>query len=226
MSKSESFARHQASAEGIGVGKLIEGDAERDAIHIAVAPSLAGEKLYPGQHVGPNTDGRFYSTGVKKIGIVDPFLTGVVFPEQSFWVFLYPGTITSLRHMWTHPAYFEESGGLDVTQDESGQGIPGFAAALEAVVEVLPGSIRKKNKPADPKAAAQEFMEDFARTHGMYSAASAIDYGRRYLVDGDYMNVGEMESWYVDDDYWDAFEILTGEKVDPDQRGSFFSCSC
>lgn len=220
MSKSESFARHQASAEGIGVGKLVEGDAERDAIHIAVAPSLAGEKLYPGQHVGPNTDGRFYSTGVKSIGIVDPFLTGVVFPEQCFYVFLYPGTITSLRHMWTHPAYQGESG--VVVQPLLTNAVETLAEALDAA---LSPSIRKKGKP-DPKQAARDFMEDFAYTHGMSSAESALAYGRRYLEEGDYMNVGEMESWYVDDDYWEAYEVLTGEKVDPDRRGSFFSCSC
>jgi len=76
----------------------------RDAIHIAIAPVTASGELRPGQHVGPLPDGRF---GVveKPIGIVDPFLPGPVQDGQPFWLCLYPYTITSLRHVWTHPEF-------------------------------------------------------------------------------------------------------------------------
>jgi hypothetical protein len=76
----------------------------RDAIHIAIAPVTAAGELRPGQHVGPLPDGRF-GVADKPIGIVDPFLPGPVRDGQPFWLCLYPYTITSLRHVWTHPSF-------------------------------------------------------------------------------------------------------------------------
>jgi hypothetical protein len=88
----------------LGIGKLITSDAHRDAIHVAVAPVTAAQELQPGQHVGLRGDGRALATE-HPIGIVDPFLHERVPEGQRFWLFLYPGTITSLRHVWTHPAF-------------------------------------------------------------------------------------------------------------------------
>ena len=88
------------------LGKIIEGEAFRDAVHIAVAPVVAGEPLIPGEHVGQLPDGTFGTKAEKKIGIVDPFLMeDVVNKGQQFYLCLYPQTITSLRHVWTHPAF-------------------------------------------------------------------------------------------------------------------------
>lgn len=87
------------------IGDLITGEAKRDAIHIAVWPATSPERLSPGEHVGlllargADVVGRTSRT----IGIVDPFLKGAVFPGERFFVFLYPQTITTLRHDWTHP---------------------------------------------------------------------------------------------------------------------------
>lgn len=86
------------------VGNLIDtNDARRDAIHVAVAPVEAAEDLLPGQHVGL-VAGRA-SAEAESIGVVDPFLTSPVLKGQRFWLFLYPNTVTSLRHVWTHPAF-------------------------------------------------------------------------------------------------------------------------
>ena len=85
------------------LGELPPVDAEKDAVHVAVAPVIAGEKLYPGQHI-ILVGGKAKATQTG-IGIVDPYLTTPVNEDQPFWLFLYPNTITSLRHDWSHPAF-------------------------------------------------------------------------------------------------------------------------
>jgi hypothetical protein len=94
--------------EGPQLGQLIlDGERRRDAIHIALAPVTAAERLTPGQHVGLVQEGNVELVGPcsHNIGIVDPFLTEDIESGQRFWLVLYPGTITGLRHLWTHPAF-------------------------------------------------------------------------------------------------------------------------
>lgn len=98
----------------VPIGKLVDETAQRDAIHIAIAPVIAAEKLSPGQHigfVGDSTERVAYHEVHNKgkyIGIVDPFLTTLVFPDDRFLMFLYPNTVTGMRHHWSHPAFSEQ----------------------------------------------------------------------------------------------------------------------
>lgn len=98
-------------SEGPKVGRLIpQGENPgRDAIHVAVAPVFAGMLLEPGQHVCINpSDYTAWTSPPSKgvmVGIVDPYLKGPVKRGERFWLFLYPNTITSLRHVWTHPMF-------------------------------------------------------------------------------------------------------------------------
>ncbi len=93
------------------VGKLISDDEQRrDCIHVAICPVIAGEEIYPGDHVGFLNGSRDVVIGenhidVVLIGIVDPYLKRPVNRGDRFWLFLYPGTVTSIRHLWTHPAF-------------------------------------------------------------------------------------------------------------------------
>ena len=87
------------------IGTLLDGTEARDAVHIAVLPVIAGEALACAEPV------RVYDGVAKRaqpgetaLGLVDPYLREGVKVGMRCYVFLYPGTITSLRHEWTHPA--------------------------------------------------------------------------------------------------------------------------
>lgn len=93
------------------IGHLIEGFAERDAIHVPVIPLVAGERLYRSSRFrlfSGSRDVALSATyiGAKAIGIVDPFLWGLfVEKDERFWGFLFPGTLVGIRHHWSHPDF-------------------------------------------------------------------------------------------------------------------------
>lgn len=91
------------------IGEQPEIDARRDAVHIAVAPVIAGVPLDPGDHVWLGDNSAAYKDYGQKtdatVGVVDPFCNRVVMKGERFWLFLYPNTITNLRHVWSHPAF-------------------------------------------------------------------------------------------------------------------------
>ena len=93
------------------LGKLIDTTAQRDAIHIAIAPVVATERLAPGQHIGfaePGSVEKVHGVG-PYIGIVDPFLKGAVMPGERFYMCLYQQTVTGMRHEWSHPEFTSPS---------------------------------------------------------------------------------------------------------------------
>ncbi len=90
------------------LGQLAPESAGRDAIHVAVVPIVAGGKLLPGDAVRIEPDGRGVWAGDandRGVGVADPFFHGTIWKGDRFWLVLYPGTITGLRHVWSHPAF-------------------------------------------------------------------------------------------------------------------------
>lgn len=89
------------------LGELITNNEKRDAIHIAVYPVTAFERLKPGHHVRfaypGNTEVVRMCHHESAIGIIDPFLTVTVEEGERCWLFMNPGSITGLRHEWEHP---------------------------------------------------------------------------------------------------------------------------
>lgn len=101
----------------------------RDAVHVAVLSVVASDVMYPGQDIGikpmalQSNEYIAYGDAEPFIGIVDPFIKGVVKKGERFWMYLYPRSITGLSHQWTHPA-FEDGAGVYAR--------PGDRAASEA----------------------------------------------------------------------------------------------
>jgi hypothetical protein len=97
-------------AEWVGprLGELATGQTERDAIHIAVIPIVAGEALFPGIGILIRAGKAWRADrDEESVGVADPFLhiKRTIEPGERFWLLLNPGSITSLRHQWTHPAF-------------------------------------------------------------------------------------------------------------------------
>lgn len=110
------------------LGKLCaNGTSYRDATHIAVIKCEAVEELLPSQGVyihcsysGEYQAWRSNDYGRPKVGIVDPFLAKKVNVGDYFLVVLTPGTVTGLRHTWSHPTIGDEV--VEKEEEDSGWG--------------------------------------------------------------------------------------------------------
>ncbi len=178
------------------LGTIIDDKQKRDAIHLAVLPVMAGARLKPGQEIAL-TDG-LAMPQAGGILIVDPFLREPAMPGERFWAVLKPRLVTSLRHVWTHPDF------------------PSEEVATPAVGEF-----------DLEKAKARAVIESIAEQCNVDSADELIWGAERYLKHDDYMcEGGRWEGVSLPDEFWPAFEVLTGRKVPDGERNSFFSCSC
>lgn len=200
VSKNASMEQHRASQEGLGIGRLITGDQYRDAIHVAIVPMVAGARLFAALHVSV-ANGTAFPSQTDRIGIVDPFLTDPVMPGERFWLFLYPGSITSLRHVWTHPGLDDESGGTPTTP------VTGKEASEKWM-----------------RTWAMEHMSvDY---YGDYGAKLTEDAAYDNAIRaGENQHIGPYEDAreHIDDEWWTHWETITGRKG---SRGEYFSCSC
>lgn len=149
------------------LGQLIDTPQNRDAIHIAVAPVTAKEVLHAGQHVGLEKGNSLIADSRSvAVGIVDPFLKDRIHSGDRFWLFLYPQTVTGMRHEWNHPAFAVN---------------PAPVALIAAIVPITSPSERWLRDYA-------ERVDQSYETIMQYAAADAGDYiceGGRY--EGEYV---------------------------------------
>lgn len=184
----------------------------RDAVHVAVIAAIAGEVLYVGQDVGitPDIDGTPIARSGNPIGIVDPFLKGRVQSGDRFWLFLYPRTITSLRHVWTHPAFADAPAGTAYNR-------PAEKIASEQW-------LRDFAKSHD----CPRYEDIIAGVAGTYVAGQGYERdGENCSLDSEYFFfVGTDAHDPIPPEFWDHIEVVTGQKIEPNRRARAFSCSC
>lgn len=187
------------------LGKPLSHEMPRDAVHIAVVPVIADESMHPGTRVTVHA-GHAWPAGKKNIvGIVDPYLTEAVANGERFWVFLMPGSITSLVHHWTHPDFPAMS---DDPKVKAKAWIGDFAniygLSFDGIMEAAGTWLRG---------------EEMAERQDNKWGPDYDESGYRYPTD--LPQVGS-EKW---EEFWQQHEIVTGKRS-KGKSTSFFWCSC
>lgn len=186
-------------------------DDYRDAVHVAVLPAAARHMLSPGDHVARYPDGTFGHSGggdnwqsPPLIGVVDPYLRDKVNRGERFWLLLYPGTITSLRHEWIHPD-------IDV-------------AKTQTVLDHIPNE--------DERAASETWLRNFCGREDTpgYETTMAIIRGEapehRQWSD-EYIHTDGIDGHAsIPPEFWHHVEIVLGRRIPMERRAKQFSCSC
>jgi hypothetical protein len=191
------------------LGTILDETAARDAIHVAVATVMAACKLSPGAHIGV-CDGQAGTHHLPFIGIVDPFLERSVQVGEIFWIFIYPRTVTSMRHLWTLPALPDSRQTLTVDGVHTAQ---------------------------EWKDISEKWLRDFIRTadcpsYDIVIEAATGNYrsedGKCYSNnDGDYIMFMNLNAHGdIPPEFWTHIEIVTGKSIPTNRRASYFTCSC
>lgn len=185
------------------MGAILPDDvAGRDAVHIAVIAARATIALRPGQHVGFYADGdEGAGTVANPIGIVDPYIKESIKAGQRFWLYLYPRTITGLRHHWTHPAF----------PDDAKDRVYNRPAERLASEEWLRAFIGGADCPS------YEVV--------MGAVAKVADGGSPSRFDDDYLYFQDMDAHgEIPDEFWRHAEVVLGRPISV--RPKHFSCAC
>lgn len=184
-------------SQKLEIGQIITSEQEKDAIHIAVAPVIASHRILPGYHIGLVRPGQASSRVESKIGVADPFLKLPIQKGERFWIFLYPQTITGLRHLWSHPAFQEDVQPKEETAKEKAEAwLRDFAESVGADY--------------------QEMLY-VAESH-----CGESKWGGNYLCEG-----GRWEGYGTPPEFWDHYEALTGKRPNSEfGLPGIFSCAC
>lgn len=195
------------------LGTIIGENEKRDAIHIAVEPVVAHQRLLPGDHIkiiNGKAIRAMPETG--SMGIVDPFLpmSKIIEPGERFWFLMYPRQVRSLRHVWSHPDFPDEVGVSPVVEkpekskSESEKWLRAFCDTndcpdYDRVMSAITGSPRDKSEDGDYPYPPDRIDEEYLHFNGRDAS-------------GD-----------IPDEFWDHVEVVTGKTF---PRAKYFSCSC
>lgn len=196
------------------LGKIIHPGEKRDAIHLAVNPIMALAQLKPGQHVEIEPNG---AVGVlkktkKSVGIVDPFLERPVEKGEYFWLVIYPRVISSLRHVWTHPAFEDEPAVADIVD------------AYANIQTAEPGEVHMTMSDFDT---SKRWIEEQAADVNM-TFDELMEHAKDHVENGSYVTEYGSDTLRdsFNENFWNHYEVITGAPVASRDRGNFFTCSC
>ncbi len=197
------------------LGTIIGPGEKRDAIHLAVEPVEAGHILRPGDHITVRNGIAELSEVGMGLGIVDPFLRGIIRKGERFWFVMYPRQVHSLRHVWTHPAFPDEGEKPEPTRATA-------TACTNNVREKAEARIREMVDRLGPDGYDGEIPLTYER---IMEAAGA------WLVCEDRLTQQGSQSWQdtfpgMAEEFWALYQAVTGADVPEEKRRSFFSCSC
>lgn len=180
------------------LGTIIGAGEKRDAIHLAVEPVIAGHDLMPGNHVTIKGGVAVNATVGQGLGIVDPFISGLIEKGERFWLVVYPRQITSLRHVWEHPS-FPASGETDVV-----------------------------SKPRDRETSEQWLRNFVATSDcPNYETLIAGAISPSHTWDDEYLHFNDVDAHgEIPPEFWDHVEVVTGVTIPADRRAKYFSCYC
>lgn len=182
------------------LGQLIEGEAHRDAVHVAVVPIRANRVLKPGERVGVLEGGELATNDldrVEPIGVVDPFLKAPVEVDQRFYLFLYPGSAIGLRHVYRHPVLDHE--------------------------EIRRETMEKLNAPSVEYIRKCAAVIDMTYGDLVEALSKWVNYGEGTDVNMDQSNNAMNIDW---PQLWAAWGELTGSAVPRNTKEEPFNCKC
>lgn len=190
----------------VTLGKILTGTHHRDAIHVAIAPVVAAESLSPGQEIGFIDDAKTRVGQSKKtLGIVDPFLTSDVRRDQQFYMFLFPQTVTGMRHEWQHPEFPAASvAAFSFTKEESEAWLRQFCANADC--------------PGFDVTIAAAIGGSIPGERGNWIS---------YRNNGEYLHFDGADAHAeIPPEFWDHVQNYTGIEIPKSERAEWFSCSC
>lgn len=187
------------------LGTIIDETQKRDAIHLAVEPVIAGMTLAPGRRITVRDGVAWAKADETALGIVDPFLSAPVKKGERFWFIMMPRMITSLRHVWAHPAFPDEAGTPAPADDpvsKSRAWINDFAAKIDQTPNRL-------------MEAAELWLDTYHEQSWGGSGEYTYDNSESYK-----------DHWDAFPEFWSHYAVVTGKDVPEKARKSFFTCSC
>jgi hypothetical protein len=185
----------------------------RDAVHVAVIAVKAVGPTWAGCDVGAMLTDDGYIAGrnvTPPVGIVDPFIKGTIEDGQRFWLYLYPRSITSLAHAWSHPAF------------PDGDRLPAACSSKDASEAWLREFVARSDCP--PYDEMLDILNRIAQGETNGAMGDDEDYCYFRLED-DYLHFNGTDAHgEIPAEFWAHAANVVGKpfKVKPE----YFSCSC